>query len=182
MNPFEFVMVLVTIIIALGVAELLTGIARIMRRELGFYWIHMVWIFTLLVMQLQYCWSLFDLEARNEWVFLDLVRLLTPPIIFFLASSLLFPSRDERIDLKKYYFAKRKPIFALLFSVMSFYAVSSLSMSLLSLVQFAGVAITGILIVTDRPRLHALLALMFAFATLLFVASFSYTLGESAFG
>lgn len=182
MNPFEFVMVLVSIIVALGVAELLAGIARIMRGELQVYWIHAVWIFTLLVMQLQYCWSLFDLEARNEWVFLDLVRLLTPPITLFLASSLLFPSRTERVDLEEYYFAKRKPVFALLFGVMFFYGILSLSVSLLSLLQFAGVAMMGTLFMTDRPQIHAALTLAYAVANLFFVASFSYTLGESAFG
>jgi hypothetical protein len=150
MAPFEFVMTLVSIIVALGVAELLVGIARILRSELKPYWIHAIWVFTLLVMQLQYSWSLFDLEARNEWVFIDLVRLLAPPITLFLASSLLFPSRTERIDL-------------------------------LTAVQFAGVAMATMLFATDRARVHAALTLAYAAATVFFVASFSYTLGDSAF-
>ena len=91
MQPFEFVMVLVSIIVALGVAELLAGVVRILRGELRFYWIHGLWVFNLLILQLQYCWALFDLEARGEWVFVDLVRVLTPPIMLFLASSLLVP-------------------------------------------------------------------------------------------
>lgn len=182
MNPFEFVMVLVSIIVALGVAELLVGIARILRGELKLYWIHAIWVFTLLVMQLQYCWSLFDLEAKNEWVFLDLVRLLTPPITLFLASSLLFPSRAERADLEEYYFAKRKPIFGLLCGVMFYYGILSLSVSLLSALQFAGVAMTAMLLTTDRRPIHAVLTLVYAVANLFLVASFSYTLGKSAFG
>jgi hypothetical protein len=181
MAPFEFVMTLVSIIVALGVAELLVGIARILRSELKFYWIHAIWVFTLLVMQLQYSWSLFDLEARNEWVFIDLVRLLAPPITLFLASSLLFPSRTERIDLEEYYFAKRKPIFGLLFCVMLYYALLSLSPSFLTAVQFAGVAMATMLFATDRARVHAALTLAYAAATVFFVASFSYTLGDSAF-
>jgi hypothetical protein len=181
MNPFEFVMILVTIIVALGVAELLVGIARILRGELKLYWIHAIWIFTLFVMQLQYCWTLFDLEAKSEWVFIDLVRLLAPPITLFLASSLLFPSRGERIDLEEYYFAKRKPIFGLLFCVLFYYGILSLSLSLLSAFQFACVAMTAMLFTTDRPSVHAVLTLACAVATVLFVASFSYTLGNSVF-
>ena len=182
MNPFEFVMVLVSIIIALGVAELLVGIARILRGELKLYWVHSIWVFTLLVMQLQYCWSLFDLEAKSEWVFLDLVRLLMSPVILFLASSLLFPSRTERMDLEEYYFAKRRPIFGLLFAVMSYYGILSLSVSFLSAAQFSGVAIMAMLFATDSRRIHGGLSLVYAAANLLFVASFSYTLGKSAFG
>jgi len=181
MNPFEFVMVLVSIIVALGVAELLVGIARILRGELRLYWIQAVWVLSLFIMQLQYCWSLFDLEAKGEWVFLDLVRLLAPPIALFLASSLLFPSRQERVDLEEYYFAKRRPIFGLLAGLMLYYWILSLSFSLLSAVQFAGVAMTATLIVTDNRAIHAALTLVYAISTLLFVASFSYTLGESAF-
>jgi hypothetical protein len=182
MNPFEFVMVLVSMTIALGVAELLVGIARILRGELKPYWIHAIWVFTLLVMQLQYCWSLFDLEAKDEWVFIDLVRLLTPPVTLFLASSLLFPSRMERIDLEEYYFAKRKPIFGLISGVMLYYVILSLSVSLLSALQFAGVAMTAMLFATERRPIHAVLTVVYAIANLLFVASFSYTLGNSAFG
>ena len=182
MNPFEFVMVLVSIIIALGVAELLAGIARILRGELKLYWIHAIWVFTLLVMQLQYCWSLFDLEAKSEWVFLDLVRLLTPPITLFLASSLLFPSRTERIDLEEYYFAKRKPIFGLVSGVMFYYGIWSFSVSLLSAFQFAVFAMTMMLFATERPSVHAVLTVVCVVANILFVASFSYTLGNSAYG
>jgi hypothetical protein len=181
MNPFEFVMILVTIIVALGVAELLVGIARILRGELKLYWIHAIWIFTLFVMQLQYCWTLFDLEAKSEWVFIDLVRLLAPPITLFLASSLLFPSRGERIDLEEYYFAKRKPIFGLLSCVMLYYGALSLSLSVLSAVQFSAAATTVTLFTTARPPVHAVLTLVYAAATLFFVASFSYTLGDSVF-
>lgn len=181
MNPFEFVMVLVSIIIALGVAELLVGIVRILRGELKLYWIQSVWVLSLLVMQLQYSWSLFDLESKGEWVFLDLVRLLAPPVALFLASSLLFPSRQEQPNLEEYYFAKRKPIFVLLSGLMLYYWTLSLSMSLLSAVQFTGVAMTAVLIRTDSQPIHAALTLAYAIATLFFVASFSYTLGESAF-
>ena len=181
MNPFEFVMILVTIIVALGVAELLVGIARILRGELKLYWVHAIWIFTLFVMQLQYCWTLFDLEAKSEWVFIDLVRLLAPPVTLFLASSLLFPSRAENVDLEEYYFAKRKPIFGLLSCVLFYYWAWSLSLSVLSAVQFAAAATTVMLFITARPPVHAALSLVYAVATLFLVASFSYTLGDSAF-
>ena len=66
MQPFEFVMILISIILALGVKELLAGVSRILRGELRVYWVHAIWIGTLFVMQLQYSWTLFDLEARER--------------------------------------------------------------------------------------------------------------------
>lgn len=40
MQPFEFVMVVISIIVAPVVAERLAGVARSLRRELRFYSVH----------------------------------------------------------------------------------------------------------------------------------------------
>ena len=181
MQPFEFVMVVVSIIIALGVAELLAGVARILRGELRPYWIHAIWVFNLLILQLQYCWSLFDLQARNEWVFVDLVRLLTPPIALFLVSSLIFPARNDRGELVEFYYSKRRPVFGLLGALMLYYGILNFSLDAVSATQISGIAIMALLFLTPNPRAHALLTLAYTAGTLFFVASFSYTLGESSF-
>ena len=46
MTVFEFVMVLVSIIIGLGIARMLDGVLRILRagRPYGVYWVHSVWL------------------------------------------------------------------------------------------------------------------------------------------
>jgi len=181
MRPFEFVMILISIILALGVKELLSGVSRILRGELKPYWIHGIWIGVLFIMQLQYSWTLFDLEAREEWVFLDLLRLLTPTITLFLVSSLLFPARDRDAGLSEFYFEIRKPVFGLLTGLMLYYTVLSLSFTTLTAVQIVSTAIMGTLLVTPNPKAHALLTPIYAVSTLGFVASYSYTLGESIF-
>jgi hypothetical protein len=181
MKPFEFVMILISIILALGVKELLAGVSRILRGELKPYWIHGVWIGVLFIMQLQYSWTLFDLEAREEWVFLDLLRLLTPTITLFLVSSLLFPARDGEAELSEFYFEIRKPVFALLAGLMLYYTLLSLSFTTLTAAQTFSTAILVTLLITPNPKVHALLTLIYAVSTLGFVVSYSYTLGESVF-
>lgn len=181
MRPFEFVMTLISIILALGVKELLAGVSRILRGELKPYWIHEVWIGVLFIMQLQYSWTLFDLEAREEWVFLDLLRLLTPPVTLFLVSSLLFPARDREAELSEFYFEIRKPAFVLLAGLMLYYTALSLSFTILTAVQITSAAIMVILLITPNVKVHALLTLIYAVSTVGFVASYSYTLGESVF-
>ncbi len=196
MQPFEFVMVVISIIVALGIAELLSGVARVLRGELRFYWVHAIWVLTLLLQQLQYCWSLFDLAGQEAWVFLDLVRLLTAPIILFLVSSLLFPTREARreegargatgeaesfIDLEAFYFANRKPVFALLAGVMSFFILLNLNVSEVLVIQVLALATLIALFLSEDRRLHAGLTIFYALGTMFFVASFSYRLGESVF-
>ncbi|MEM9255310.1 MAG: hypothetical protein AAGA91_07675 [Pseudomonadota bacterium] len=181
MQPFEFVMILVSIILALGVKELLAGVARMLRGELRPYWIHTLWIGILFVMQLQYSWTLFDLEAREKWVFLDLLRLLTPPITLFLVSSLLFPVRGQSDDLAEFYFTIRKPVFALLSGLMGYYTLLSFSPSILTAIQASSTVILASLVFTANKSVHKLVTPVYAAATLGFVATYSYTLGESVF-
>ena len=145
------------------------------------YGLQSVLVLSWFTSKLQDCGSRFDFKCKGERVFHVLVRLFGPRLALFLVSSILFPSRQERVDLEEYYFAKRRPIFGLLAGLMLYYWILSLSFSLLSAVQFAGVAMTATLIVTDNRAIHAALTLVYAISTLLFVASFSYTLGESAF-
>lgn len=85
------------------------------------------------------------------------------------------------MDLEEYYFAKRKPIFGLLSGVMLYYGALSFSLSVLSAVQFSAAATMVVLFTTARPSVHAALTIVHAVATLFFVASFSYTLGNSVF-
>ena len=181
MQPFEFVMILISIILALGVKELLAGVSRILRGELKPYWAHGIWIGTLFVLQLQYSWTLFDLEARERWVFLDLIRLLTPPITLFLVSSLLFPVRAQDNDLSKFYFTIRKPVFALLAALMSYYTLLSFSPTTLTAIQALSALILASLAITPSKRVHELVTPLYAAATLGFVATYSYTLGDSVF-
>jgi len=181
MQAFEFVMILISIILALGVKELLAGVSRILRGELRSYWVHSLWVVILFIMQLQYSWTLFDLEARETWVFLDLIRLLTPTVVLFLVSSLLFPERGESSDLSEFYFQICRPVFALLSGLMAYYTVLSLSLSVLTGIQAASTGILFTLFCKSNPKTHQLVSPLYAAATLGFVATYSYTLGESVF-
>jgi hypothetical protein len=180
-------MVVISIIVALGVAELLAGVARILRGELRFYWVHAIWVLCLLALQFQYCWSLFDLAGKEDWVFVDLMRLVMAPILYFLISSLLFPSRQARgadgqeIDLEQYYYATRKPVFSLLALVMTYFMLRNLHVSGLLFVQSLAIAALAALFLTEDRRWHAGLTVFFALGTVFVVASFSYRLGESGF-
>ena len=181
MQPFEFVMILISIILALGVKELLAGLSRILRGEIRPYWVHAIWIGTIFVMQLQYSWTLFDLEAREQWVFIDLIRLLTPPITLFLVSSLLFPVRAQDNDLSKFYFTIRKPVFALLAALLGYYTLLIFSATTLTAIQALSTVSLALLAVTPNKKVHELLTPIYAAGTIAFVATYTYTLGESVF-
>ena len=112
MQSFEFVVIVVSIIAGLGITTLLGGMARVLRGELEPYWVHHVWVANVLLLLIQHFWSLFGHEARTRWTLVDLADLLVGPMLLFLAAALLFP-REER-DLRRFFYAKRRPLFALL--------------------------------------------------------------------
>jgi hypothetical protein len=75
MSLFEFLMVLVSIIVGLGIAEILTGVARLIRcRESARpYWVHSLLVVSIFFALLQQWWELWELREVPEWTFIALL-------------------------------------------------------------------------------------------------------------
>ena len=106
MELFEFVMVLMSIIVGLGMATLLTGVADLIRarRSIRPYWVHALIIAMVFLALAQVWWESWGLHAVAEWSFLGLLMMLGGPICLFLISHLLFPESVSGVDLAEYYF------------------------------------------------------------------------------
>lgn len=63
MNVFEFLLVIVSILLGLGIAELLAGMARMLRGELVAGTLHSLWMFIVFQLQVQLAWGLWDLSS-----------------------------------------------------------------------------------------------------------------------
>lgn len=112
MGLFEFLMVLVSIIIGLGIAEVLTGLARALRSSdsVQHYWVHSILVLAIFIAQLQQWWESWGLRDAPEWNFLALLLMLAGPVCLFLMAHLLFPERLEGADLRAYYYGGMRPI------------------------------------------------------------------------
>lgn len=106
MGLFEFLMVLASVVIGLGITEILTGWANLLRAraEVRFYWIHVLFQIGVFFALLQQWWELWDHEGVEEISFIAVLVVLAPSIILFLIAHLLFPARAEEADLEEYYF------------------------------------------------------------------------------
>jgi hypothetical protein len=164
MSIFEFLMVLVSIIIGLGVTEILTGVARSLRSRatVKFYWVHMVVVVFIFVALLQQWWEIWGLRSVTEWSFLALIFMLTAPVCLFLISHLLFPDPINEADIESYYYKEMRPIWilgaiAVLVSTVFrpiFFEESLFSLdNATSLVGFLGV---GILFISKHRVVHAI--------------------------
>jgi hypothetical protein len=112
MSLFEFLMVLVSIIIGLGIAEILTGIARVIRcrDSIQSYWVHSVLVIFVFVALLQQWWEIWGVRGTPEWTFPGLIMMLGGPICLFLMAHLLFPEPVQGANLREYYYDAMRPI------------------------------------------------------------------------
>lgn len=116
MTFFEYVAVLVSIIVALGIAQLLSGVARMIEKPEGqrVYWVHLIWAAWLFLYLIFFWWFEFQLNTVGEWTFYAYAVLVGYATVLFLMSAILFPSRGhEGIDFEERFFARRGWFFGL---------------------------------------------------------------------
>ncbi|NIP81022.1 MAG: hypothetical protein GWM90_18120, partial [Gemmatimonadetes bacterium] len=111
MELFEFLMILVSIIIGLGVTEVLSGAARLLRARDGVrpYWIHVLLQVGVFLALIQNWWESWDLRLLPELSYVQACVLLLGPIILFLMAHLLYPDPVPGADLRAYYY-RQSPI------------------------------------------------------------------------
>lgn len=111
MTLFEYAMVLVSIVLALGVTQLLQGASEFVRSS-RVYFGHAFWVLALLLIHVQLWWAMWDLHERASWTFLTFLYLLLGPVLLFFATNLLLPrTATESMDWASHFFAVRRWFF-----------------------------------------------------------------------
>jgi hypothetical protein len=93
MGAFEYLSVLISIILALGMTRVLGGVGEMLqaRSARRIYWVHAVWIINLFLYLVIAWWIFYRWRNQQPWTFLLFVFVLVSPTIMYLASLLLFP-------------------------------------------------------------------------------------------
>lgn len=114
-SAFEYVTVFISIILGLGVTQILTGIADLIHQHnrVKIYWPHGVWVFLVLILHVQEWWVTFQLREFGPWRLPVFLFILLYPVVLFVLARLLFPFglAEEKVDLKAFYFASYRKIF-----------------------------------------------------------------------
>jgi hypothetical protein len=85
MTPFEYLSVLLSIILGLGITHVLQGYRGLLlaRRSVRLYWPTLIWSVLILLFTCQAWWASFGLEEQREWRFdVFLVILLQMALIY----------------------------------------------------------------------------------------------------
>ncbi len=119
MDEFNYLSVLVSIILGLGVTQLLTGIGRMLqnRDRVVLYWPAIASVLILLVLHVLIWWTLFELRRYAGWTFPGFLAVLLMPILLYLLSALVLPDFGDTVadDLRQHYYANSRWFFSLCF-------------------------------------------------------------------
>ena len=113
--------VLVGLVTGLGVAQLLSGVARFAQhpRERRAYWLHLVWVATALLSIMHFWWAEFAL-GRLNWNFALFAFVMFYAFLYYLLACLLFPTHiDDYTGFEDYFYSRRGWIFGLLALVLA---------------------------------------------------------------
>ena len=117
MDAFSYLSVLLSIIIGLGLTQLLTAVGRIVRHRdrVRFDWLPLLWAAVLLVVFVQVWWSMFGLRGHTDWTFLEFLIVLTQTATLYLMAAVALPEQpeDSGVDLAQHYDRQHRWFFGL---------------------------------------------------------------------
>lgn len=114
MDVYLHVRVLLSMILGLGVAHLLRGVARIVQhpKKSKIYWVHLVWALFLFLYLIHFWWWEFSLQKVTQWTFPLYFFIAIYATLLYLLSTLLFPDvMDDYNSYREYFYSRRQWIF-----------------------------------------------------------------------
>ena len=117
MGVFEYVSVLTSIIIGLGIAHLLRGVAGLVQHPSRHktYWVHLLWVTFMFFQAIFWWWWEFAFETLETWTFGVYLFVLLYATIIYVLCALLFPSDlDGYSGYEDYFLSRRVWFFGLL--------------------------------------------------------------------
>jgi hypothetical protein len=98
LEVFNYLSVVTSIILGLGLGHLLIGCARLIhvRESLSAFWLYVGWVVLLLPVYVTYWWAFWDYRKQVIWTFWGFFFLLIGPIGLYLITSLLLPDTSNQ--------------------------------------------------------------------------------------
>ena len=165
MTHFEFIAVAVSIILGLGVIQLLSNLDRVLAHPRR-YWLHSAWVFTLFWLLIQNWWAFWDL--RNiAWNLGYFALLVTYVSALYLTVLALTKTNSAEVGWEEVYFSRTRRFFSLL----GFVAVVAVLLTWIMLdvsllhpyryTQYMLIAIIAVLFASKQKWLHEVLSSLF---------------------
>jgi hypothetical protein len=164
MSMFEYLMVLVSIVMGLGITQVLRGLSKIARSRSA-YSALTLWALLLFYLHVQVWWALWDLNEVAAWNQFYFTLIVLIPCSLFGATELLLPmGATPETNWRTHFFSVRRWFFALM---IAFTVIATLETRILlgvpmshpyRLMQFAILTLLAIGLVSGNQRIQPWLA------------------------
>ena len=176
MQMFEYIIVLISIVIGLALTHLMQGIAGLIQHpdRSRIWWVHLVWVGYMFLNSIFWWWYEFRLQRIELWTFSLYAFVVFYAFYIYLICALLFPRDLEGYDgYRDYFLSRRKWFFGLLIgwgavdlidtaiknTAETNYFASLGTEYLISQVALTLAAVVGL--VSRRESVHATIAILF---------------------
>ncbi|MEH6570139.1 MAG: hypothetical protein V7709_13755 [Halioglobus sp.] len=164
-DSFDFLMVLYSIIVGIGMGQILMAVGQILQAEkvIRVYWIHTAWVLLILLSHILMWFGAWEYRAIETWNFYQFLSFLMVPALLYIASVIAFPdmSQERDFDLRDYYYTRYGWLHALLALVIALLSINEFIMldHSVFVLQNAikGLALLVLLIgfLSRQPKVHA---------------------------
>ncbi len=164
MDRFEYLSVLVSIVIALGMSEVVSTWGRLLRQrhEVRFSVIQAAWSAFVLVFMAQFWWGFWNYRMVENWTFLSLLLLLSLSLAIVLAALVITPSDRVApgLDLHAFFFENRRVFFGVGAVLLIQIAIADAlvarqpAIHAENLIRAVGLVLVGLAARSDSVRLH----------------------------
>jgi len=189
MEPFEYIVVLTSLILSLGIAQILNGIADMFAafKKVKFSYAHTVLTVVVFLVYIQdWFYSYFYAQQIQEWDLPNILYILAFPIILFIESRFLFPtgSRSQETDMEAYFFENWRIIYSLFATTITLSIIANIVYSGYTLVEqvplfiYLGIYLLYIIMNIKDKMLHNIFVTLQLAAWIGFVFLDSTVLGE----
>jgi len=183
MGIFEYLGVLISVIMGLGITHLAIGASKLVqhRDQCKPYLAHSLWSIGVLMYILIIWWGMYWWSKHTDWSALEYLFITAYALALFFLSALLFPyDMDKDIDVEAYFFKQRRWFFSTMIVAWLLDIPETLSKGAFDLRDtpsfyflFVGTQITlGIVgLSTENRKVHLALPIVWLLVTLGFVFS-----------
>ena len=115
MGVFEYLGVIVSVIMGLGVTHILAGVSKMIhhRKTLRSYWVHGLWSLNILIYVVTIWWGMFWWSGAQDWFYFQFLLLILYAIVLFFSASLLFPwDLPDDLDFEEHFYDTRPWFFS----------------------------------------------------------------------
>jgi len=190
MSTFEFVTILLSIVVGLGFTRLLSGLVRAieMRGQLKIYWVQIIWAINVGFYLVDFWWAVvFSYSELESWQFINFASLFFYAILLYLQAALIIPSKLEPgADLETHFFSVRKWFFSIGALLPLIDLLDTLMNGVDNLLEYgfnyifmqaAGFVFAVIAILTKNKIFHTIWCLIYLLSIISWVITRYWTLG-----